>query len=64
MPVPTEQICEGEFCLAVAEDEVYYRAQILSVNAEEKVARVVYIDYGDENDVAFDAVCIEIRSSV
>lgn len=38
--------------------DVFCRAHILSVNEAEKSAHIVFIDYGDEQDAAFDAVTI------
>lgn len=60
-PLPTERMKAGEFCLAPAVDESYYRALIESVDGAAEQAQVVYVDYGDSHEVAFGSV---ITSSI
>ena len=55
-PLPVEEIVEGGFCLTVSEDQEYYRALILGVEQTAETAHIVFIDYGDETDVAFNLV--------
>ncbi len=58
-PLPAEKLLEGEFCLAPSDDEVYYRALIMSVDESSGQAHILYVDYGDENDINLDAVILK-----
>lgn len=52
-----KEIQAGEFCLVQPEGSPeYYRALVLSLNQESKIAHVIFIDYGDEDDVSYDKV--------
>ena len=48
------EIREGALCCFIFFDMHVYRARILSVNFLELTARVFYIDFGNQENMAFD----------